>query len=155
MQWTDKGIILGTKKHGERNAIAEIYTEHHGRHLGLVKYASSKAMRSCLQPGNTVNIEWRARLDEHLGAYSLEPETHRAARLIECPIGIYAIQAIASLLRLLPERDSYPYIYNYFNVMLDHLDNPFDVAGLYIRLELAVLNELGFGLDLSKCAQTG
>ena len=69
MEWTDEGIVIGVRRHGESSAIVELLTRSHGRHLGLVRGGSSSRMRPLLQPGNSVTAVWRARLDEHLGYY--------------------------------------------------------------------------------------
>src|SRR3990170_836753 len=98
MQWTDEGIIIGTRRHGETSLIVELMTPGHGRHLGLVRGGRSRKQQPVLQPGNSVVATWRARLDEHLGNYTMEPTTLRAARLIEGAAGLYGIQALASLM---------------------------------------------------------
>lgn len=155
MEWKDKGLILGVRKHGETSAIVEAMTLDHGRHLGLVRGGRSSRMRPLLQPGNSVEISWRARLEEHLGSFQIEAETLRAAQLMEMPLGMYGLQTIASHLRLLPERDPHRGLYKAALILLDHLDDSQKTARLLIRFELALLEELGFGLDLSRCAATG
>ncbi len=155
MQWTDEAVILGTRKHGESAVIAEVMTRARGRHMGIVRSGRSKAMQPVLQPGNLVEVTWRARLEEHLGEFRLEPVRSRAAALMESAVSIYGVQAMAALLRLLPERDPHPHLFEALNVILDHFDDPLDACELYIRFELAVLNDLGFGLDLAECAATG
>ena len=72
MEWTDEGIVLGVRRHGETSAIVELLTRAHGRHLGLVRGGAGSRMRPLLQPGNSVRAVWRARLDEHLGTYAIE-----------------------------------------------------------------------------------
>jgi DNA repair protein RecO (recombination protein O) len=155
MQWTDEAVILGTRRHGENSVIAEVMTRARGRHLGLVRSGRSKAMQPVLQPGNLVEVTWRARLEDHLGEFRLEPVKSRAAALMETAVSVYGVQAMAALLRLLPERDPHPHLFEALNVILDHFGDPFDACELYIRFELAVLNDLGFGLDLTECAATG
>lgn len=155
MQWTDEAVILGTRRHGENSVIAEVMTLARGRHLGLVRSGRSRAMQPVLQPGNLVEVTWRARLEEHLGEFRIEPLKARAASLMEKAVSVYGVQAMASLLRLLPERDPHPHLYEALNVILDHFDDPVDACELYIRFEVAMLNDLGFGLDLSECAATG
>lgn len=155
MEWSDEAIVLGVRKHGETSAIAELLTLERGRHLGLVQGGRSRRMRPILQPGNTVRAVWRARLDEHLGQFRLESETLRAGYLMEMPHRIYAVQILTSLVRLLPERDAHPALYRMLAVVLDHLEEPLVAAELVVRFELAVLDELGFGLDLTQCAATG
>ena len=119
MQWTDDGIILGTRRHGETSLIVELMTRGHGRHLGLVRGGRSRRLQPVLQPGNSVRATWRARLDEHLGNYTVEATTQRAARLIESAVGLYGIQALAALLRLLPERDPHARILTALAAILD------------------------------------
>ena len=155
MQWTDEGIVLGTRRHGETSLILELMTEGHGRHLGLVRGGRSRRLQPMLQPGNTVRATWRARLDEHLGNYTVEATTLRAARLIESAVGLYGVQALASLIRLLPERDPHAQIFTALAGVLDWLDDPVVAGALIVRFELRMLEELGFGLDLERCAATG
>ncbi len=155
MQWHDRAIILGVKRHGETSVIAEVMTREHGRHLGMVRSGRSRAMQPVLQPGNEVEVTWRARLDEHLGEFRIEPLTLRAARLMETATAVYGVQAMGALLRLLPERDPHPHLFEALEVILDNLHNPADAGELFVRFELAVLNDLGFGLDLTECAATG
>ena len=155
MEWTDDAIVLGVRKHGETSVIAELMTCERGRHLGLIHGGRSRTMRPLLQPGNSVRATWRARLDEHLGQFKLEAESLRAARIMESAHGIYALQTLASHLRLLPERDAHRSLYEALAVVLDNLEMPEIAAELVIRFELALLEELGFGLDLTQCAASG
>jgi DNA repair protein RecO (recombination protein O) len=155
MQWTDDGIIIGTRRHGETSLIVELMTPAHGRHLGLVRGGRSRRLQPVLQPGNSVTATWRARLHEHLGTYALDATVQRASRLIEGPSGLYGIQALAALLRLIPERDSHPELYEALEAILDFLDDPLVAGGLIVRFELRLLDDLGFGLDLERCAATG
>jgi DNA repair protein RecO (recombination protein O) len=155
MEWRDEGIILGLRKHGETSAILEVMTRAHGRHLGLVRGGRSRKLQPVLQPGNRVDLLWRARLDEHLGIFQVEALEMNAARLMDSAVAIFGLQTLAALLRLLPERDPHDALYETLAVMLAHLDDA-DAAGeLVARFELLVLDELGFGLDLSQCAATG
>lgn len=155
MQWQDDAIILGVKRHGETSVIAEVMTRTRGRHLGLVRSGRSRSMQPVLQAGNRVDVIWRARLHDHLGEYRIEPLQLRAAQLMETATAVYGVQAMAALLRLLPERDPHPHLFDTMNVILDNLSDPADAGELFVRFELAVLNDLGFGLDLLECAATG
>ena len=121
----------------------------------MVRGGRSRTMQPVLQPGNLVDVTWRARLDEHLGEFRMEPVRQRAARLMEQATSLYGLQSMAALLRLLPERDPHPHLYDALDLILDHMDNPADAGALFVRFELAVLNDLGFGLDLNACAATG
>ena len=155
MEWRDEGIILGTRKHGETSAILEVMTRAHGRHLGLVRGGRSRKLQPVLQPGNRVDLLWRARLDEHLGVFQAEALEMNAARLMDSAVAVYGLQVLAAHLRLLPERDSHAALYETLTIMMPHLDDG-DAAGeLVARFELLILDELGFGLDLSHCAATG
>jgi len=155
MQWTDEGIVLGVKRHGEANAILELMTHDHGRHLGLVRGGFGSRLRAILQPGNSVSATWRARLDEHLGNYSVEGLRLRAANFFSAPHAIYGVTHLAALMRLLPERDPHAGLYDALDEILGHLDDAALSAPMVVRFELRLLSELGFGLDLERCAATG
>ena len=155
MEWTDDGIVLGVRRLGEGSVIVELLTRGHGRHLGLVRGGTSARMRPVLQPGNTVRAVWRARLDEHLGMYAIEGLTLRAASVLASSHAVYGVTHLASLARLLPERDPHEEIYEMVEGALSDFDDARHAAIHLARFELAMLTELGFGLDLSACAATG
>jgi DNA repair protein RecO (recombination protein O) len=155
MEWTDDGIVLGLRRHGESSAVVELLTREHGRHLGLVRGASGARMRPVLQPGNTVRAVWRARLDEHLGMYAIEGLELRAANLITASHGVYGVTHLAALARLLPERDPHEDIFTRLQYALDNFEDAGDAAVHIVRFELAILAELGFMLDLDNCVATG
>ena len=155
MEWTDEGIVLGVRRHGESSAIVELLTREHGRHLGLVRGGAGSRMRPLLQPGNSVTAVWRARLDEHLGMYALEGTRLRAATLLASSHAVYGVTHLAAQARLLPERDPHEDIYEMLQGTLDDFDDAGIAAVHLIRFELAMLTELGFGLDLENCAATG
>ena len=155
MQWTDEGIVLGVKRHGEASGILELMTREHGRHLGMVRGAFGSRMKPILQPGNGVSASWRARLDEHLGNYTVEALNLRAAGFFGASHAIYGVTHLAALMRLLPERDPHEGLYEAFETLLDRLDDPAWAAPEVVRFEFRLLAELGFGLDLSECAATG
>ena len=155
MEWTDEGIVLGVRRHGESSVIVELLTRGHGRHLGLVRGGAGKRMRPVLQPGNGVTAVWRARLDEHLGYYMIEGTRLRAASLLASPHAVYGVTHLAAVARLLPERDPHENIYEMLDRTLDDFEDAGEAAVHLIRFELAMLAELGFGLDLEACAATG
>jgi DNA repair protein RecO (recombination protein O) len=155
MEWTDEGIVLGTRRHGEANAIVELMTREHGRHLGLVRGGAGSRQRPVLQPGNVVRAVWRARLDEHLGHYAIEALRLRGTALLESAQAVYGVTHLAALCRLLPERDPHPEVHERLSTVLDRLGERPAAAELMVRFELQILTELGFGLDLSTCASTG
>jgi len=155
MQWSDEGIVLGVKRHGEASAILELMTREHGRHLGLVRGGTGRMMRPVLQTGNLVNAVWRARLDQHLGHFVVEGLNLRAAALLAKSHAVYGATHLAALCRLLPERDPHPEIVPMVETVLDHMDDPPLASAMLVQFELHMLNELGFGLELDACAVTG
>jgi len=155
MQWTDEGVVLGVRKHGEANAILELMTREHGRHLGLVHGGAGSRMRPILQPGNSLRAVWRARLDEQLGHYTVEGLRLRAGSFLSASHAVYAVTHLAALVRLLPERDPHESVFTALETMLDGLDDAGAAGALVVRFELQLLAELGFGLDLETCAATG
>ena len=155
MEWKDEGIILNVRRHGESSALVDIFTRYHGRHAGLVRSARSQANRSLLQPGNQVQAVWRARLEEHLGNWSLDGVKLRAAHLMESRERLNLASCIFSLASLIPERDPHEDIAVAIDYLLGRLDEGASIIEEYVRFELMVLQTLGFGLDLSACAATG
>ena len=124
MEWTDEAIVLGTRRHGEGNAILEVMTRAHGRHLGLVRGGAGSRLRPVLQPGNSLRTVWRARLDEHLGHFMVEGLTLRAGTLMTASHAVYALTHLASLVRLLAERDPHESVFDALESILDQLDAP-------------------------------
>jgi DNA repair protein RecO (recombination protein O) len=155
MQWTDEGIVLGVKRHGETSVILELMTHERGRHLGLVRGGAGTRLRGVLQPGNSLRATWRARLDEHLGHYAVEGINLRAAGFLTAAHTVHGVTHLSALCRLLAEREPHARIHRTLEDILDKIDDPFSAATLIARFELAFLAELGFGLDLEACAATG
>ena len=155
MEWRDEGLIIGLRRHGENSVIVETMTRGHGRHLGIVKGGRSRRMQPVLQPGNSVGLVWRARLEEHLGVYAIEPLRQRASLLMESALALSGINLVGAWLRFLPERDPHEILFEMVEALADHLADPSLAPALMARFELAVLSELGFGLDLEQCAATG
>jgi DNA repair protein RecO (recombination protein O) len=154
MEWRDEGLIIGVRRHGEASTIVEAMTRAHGRHLGLVRGGRSARLRATLQPGNTVGLVWRARLDEHLGSFAVEPLTLRAGRLMGSALALAGINYLAALVRVLPERDPHETVYEAASLIAEALDSAL-APTLIARFEAQILAECGFRLDLSRCAATG
>jgi DNA repair protein RecO (recombination protein O) len=154
VEWIDIGIVLGSRRHGETSAVVELMTREHGRHLGLVRGGSGSRHKPVLQAGNLVSVTWRARLDEHLGYYAVEGLNLRAAAYLSAAHALYGMQHLAALCRLLPERDSHQPVFDLLELTMSQLADP-AAAALVAQFELALLAELGFGLDLTACAATG
>ena len=155
MEWRDEGVILSVRRHGETSAIAETLTAQHGRVMGLVRGGRSKQQRPVLPAGNIVQAVWRARLEEQLGTFTLEPLTLHAGAIMEEPFRLAGLATLTGLAQLLPEREPHPRVYEALRVVLDAIDQDDVWPALLVRWELGLLDELGFGLDLSKCAATG
>ncbi len=156
MDWRDEGVLLTVRRHGESAAIIDCFTRDHGRHSGVVRGGASRRMAPLLQPGAQLSLEWRARLAEHLGAYRVELERSRAGAVINDGDALAALGSAAALLiAYLPERESYPDLYNATVALMDAIGVRPDWQAAYVAWELALLAELGFPLDLSACAATG
>ena len=155
MEWRDEGALLSVRLHGEAAAIIEVFTAAHGRHAGVVRGGASRKMAATLQPGSQVDVTWRARLEDHIGVFVAEPLRSRAAILAD-RLGLAGLNAVCAMLRLaLPERQSHPILWRMTMALLDKMAAGGDWPADYLRWELLLLDELGFGLDLSSCAVTG
>lgn len=155
MDWTDDAIVLSLRKHGESGAIAELLTRDHGRHMGLVR-GSSRRHGAILQPGSTVRATWRARLEEHLGTWTIEPVKSRASILLGDAAGLAGLTSACVVAGLsMPEREKHQPLYDAFEVLADALETAEIWPALYVRWEIGLLAELGFGLELDACAVSG
>jgi DNA repair protein RecO (recombination protein O) len=155
MEWSDEGVVLSVRPHGETAAVVDLFTRAHGRHLGLVHGGRSRKLRPVLQIGNHVDATWKARLADNLGHFGIELRKAFAAPLMDDPAALAAMTSMASLVRLLPERDPHPNLFEITLFVLGFLGEADVWPALVVRWELALLDELGFGLDLARCAATG
>lgn len=156
MNWSDEGYVLSVRRHGEAAAIVNLLTRAHGRHAGLVRGGMGRRLRGVLQPGNRVAAEWRGRLAEHLGTYTVEALRDHAAGLLSDGDRLAGLTAAAAVTEAaLPEREPHETIHDGFAVLLEALAGTRAWPAVYVRFELGLLAELGFGLDLSHCAATG
>ena len=154
MDWREQGVLLTFRHHGESAAIVEIFTEGHGRYAGIVRGGGSRKMAPILQPGTQVDATWRARLEDHLGTFAIEPVRSRA-HLMSDRRTLAGLNAMTALLSFaLPEREPHPGLYSRTLAVLDMMEGAFWPLA-YLRWELALLEDMGFGLDLSSCAATG
>ncbi len=155
MEWTDEALILSVRPHGETASIVELFTRDHGRHLGLVHGGRSRQKRPVLQIGNHVDATWKARLADQLGHINVELRQGYAAQAMNDALALAGLTSMASLARLLPERDPHGGLFEISMFLLGFLDDQDVWPALYVRWELALLEELGYGLDLTSCAATG
>jgi DNA repair protein RecO (recombination protein O) len=154
MDWRDEGVILALRPHGEHAAIIEVFTRAHGRHAGVVRGGASRRMAPHLQPGTQVAAAWSARLSDHLGTFVVEPVKSRA-HVMQDRLALAGLSSVCALLALaLPERAAHPVLWDATTALLDALGGP-GWPSDYLRWELRLLEEMGFGLDLSSCAVTG
>ena len=155
MEWHDQGIVLSARPHGESAVVLQLLTRAHGRHAGLVRGGQGRRARGVLQPGNRVAATWRARLADHLGSFACELEASHAARLMDDPDRLAALSAAAAVSeRALPEREPHPACFEGLQALLEALEGD-HWAEAYVGWEMALLAELGFGLDLGSCAAGG
>jgi len=177
MHWSDAAIILSARKYGETSAVVRVLSREHGVFSGVMRGAFSKNNRGIAQTGNVVGAAWNARLSEHLGTFKLEMMEAHAAHIMQDAGKLAALTSACALTELaLPERHPYPKLFSALHEFLHILSfsewgayppkppplraSPCSVNNdgwqqRYIKFELALLAESGFGLDLSECAATG
>ena len=157
MEIIDDGMVLAVRRFGERAAIVTLFTQRHGLLSGLVKQATSKAMRGVLLTGNRVNARWHARLNEQLGTLTLELQQPVAAHLMNDALSFAGLNSACALLAsYLQEREPNHALYVAFhNLVNDWLMNDEACWHAYVELEMNILASCGFGLDIGECALTG
>lgn len=155
MEWREEGIVLAVRKHGETSVIVEVLTRSHGRHAGVVRGGTSRKMTPILQPGGQVDVSWKARLQEHIGSFTIEPVRSRS-QAMDDRLSLAGLNVVTALVVFaLPEREPHPALYDRTRALLDLLGQHELWPLAYLKWELALLEETGFGLDLSRCAVTG
>ncbi|MGR3510256.1 MAG: DNA repair protein RecO [Sulfitobacter sp.] len=156
MEWRDQGILLSVRRHGETSTIIEVFTPTQGRHLGIVRGGTSRKIAPVLQPGAQLDVAWRARLEEHIGAFTVEPVRSRAVTAMGDRMSLAGLNTVTALLSFgLPEREPHVPLYHRTQSLLDLLGQGDLWPLAYLHWELSLLEELGYGLDLSRCAVTG
>lgn len=155
MDWRDEGALLSVRRHGESAAIIEVFTAAHGRHAGVVRGGASRRVAPILIPGAQLDLTWRARLEDHIGSFTVEPLMSRAG-LLGDRLALAGLNAVCALLHAaLPEREAHPGLYAATMALLDAMGADPDWPRAYLRWEMRLLEDLGYGLDLSCCAVTG
>jgi DNA repair protein RecO (recombination protein O) len=158
MDWSDDGIVLGLRHFGESSAILEALTRERGRHLGLLRGATSKRLKGALEPGNVLKLHWRARIDQQLGSYTVELASARAAQFFHDGLKLAGLSAACAIVAAtLPEREAHTRVFEAMDATLSSIAEKASPAWVedYVRFEIVLLEDLGFGLDLSECAVTG
>ncbi|MDA7425095.1 DNA repair protein RecO [Thalassococcus lentus] len=156
MDWRDTGILLSARKHGETALILDVFTPEHGRQTGVLRGGTSRKVAPHMQPGAQLYVAWRARLDDHIGTFSAEPIRSRAAIAMSDRQALTGLNSVTSLLSFsLPDRECQTALYLQTEQLLDLLGQQDLWPLAYLRWEMALLETLGFGLDLAACAVTG
>lgn len=157
MEWQAPAVVLDVRPHGESGAVVTLLTEEHGRHAGLAKGGASRAQAALWQPGNLVEARWMARLADQLGALSGEIVHAAAALAMEDPLALAVLRAATGVAEgALPEREPHPRIFHGLVAVIAALARGADHAlPEFVRWEAELLADLGYGLDLARCAVTG
>ncbi|AGI66064.1 DNA repair protein RecO [Octadecabacter antarcticus 307] len=156
IEWRDEGALVRVRKHGESSAIIEVFTASRGLTAGIVRGGTSRKIAPTLQPGAQLDVTWKARLEDHLGSFTVEPIRSRTAQVMQDRLALAGLNAVTGLLSfLLPDREAHAPLYARTIQLLDLLGQN-DVWPLaYLQWEVALLDEMGFGMDLSACAVSG
>lgn len=156
MEWIERAYVLSARAHGEAGAVVDLLTERRGRHAAHVAGGASRRMKPFLQPGAQVRATYRARTAENLGSAALEPVGEGPSALFDDPLALTGLAAAAAVIAgALPEREPHPGVFLAFEALLAAFALPDAWPAVYVRFEMGLLEELGFGLDLSRCAVTG
>ena len=156
IEWRDEGVLLAVRKHGEAAVIVEFFTQHHGKHAGVVRGGAGRRQGPILQPGGQFEVVWKARLEEHMGAFTVEPMRSRAAQVMADPLALAGLTSVVGLLNFaLPERAQHGALYRASINLLDLICVTEAWPLAYLHWEMQLLEDLGFGLDLSCCAVSG
>ena len=156
MEWQDEAFVLSARALGETGAVVEFLTERHGRFAAHVAGAASRRIKPFLQPGARVLASYRARTAENLGSAQIEPIGEGPSALFDDSVALAGLSAAAAVTQgALPEREPHPGAFAAFEALAAALPVSDIWPAVFVRFEMGLLEELGFGLDLSRCAATG
>ena len=156
MDFIDEAFVLSARAHGDTGAVVELLTAEHGRRAAYVAGGASRRMRPFLQAGARVQAEYRARTSDHLGSARLEPVGEGPSALFDDPLALTGLSAAAAVAQGdLPEREPHPGAFLAFEALMGAFAVPQVWPAVFVRFEAGLLEDLGFGLDLSRCASTG
>lgn len=159
-QWSDQGIVLSARGHGEGGAVVTLLTETMGLHAGYLHGGQSSSKRPLIECGNLLQADWTARVSDQLGTYKLEPLCPYAAQIMGDKHKLAALLSACALCdAALPEREAHPDLFHSMLALMTVLGHdalPLSVWGeVYIKWEISLLRELGFSLDFTRCAGGG
>ncbi|MES2729734.1 MAG: DNA repair protein RecO [Pseudomonadota bacterium] len=153
--WDDEAIVLGVRPHGEGGAILNVLTPHYGAHAGYIHGLSKLREQGGLDLGASGRVYWQARLKDQMGSFRFEADRGVAASILHDRVRLTALQSACHLCHeVLPERHANRALFDGLMQLLVALPQP-TWAISYIVWELALLREVGFALDLSRCAVLG
>jgi len=156
MEWDDDAFVLSARSHGETGAIVDLLTEHQGRYAAHVAGGASRRMKPFLQAGARVSVRYRARVSDQLGSAVIEPVGEGPSSLFDDPSALACLSAAAAVSAgALPEREPHPGAFYALEALTQTLGLPDIWPAVFVRFEAGLLQDLGFGLDLSRCAATG
>lgn len=156
MEFQDDAFVLSARTHGDTGAVVELLTQMHGRRAAYVAGGASRKMKPFLQAGSRVVADFRSRTSEQLGSARLEPVGEGPASLFDDPLALVGLNAAASVAAgALPEREAFPGAFYAFEALMGAFAIPEVWPAIFVRYEAGLLDSLGFGLDLSRCASTG
>lgn len=156
MDFADDAFVLSARAHGDTGVVVELLTAEYGRRAAYVAGGASRRMKPFLQPGARVRAEYRARTSDHLGNARLEPVGEGPSALFDDPLALTGLSAAAAVAQgALPEREPHPGAFLAFEALMSAFAVPDVWPAVFVRFEAGLLEDLGFGLDLSRCAATG
>jgi len=154
--FSDQGIIISVRPHGDMGAVVNVLSENHGKCGGYVNGAqSSSRLKSILQQGNIISFDWQSKSNGQLGRFDIELESDMTAAIMGDARALLAVQSLCALLDMfLPDREVHTALFNGSSAFLNILKTN-EWPAVYVAWEMAFLKELGYGIDLSKCAVSG
>ena len=156
MEFHEEAFVLSARTHGDTGVVVDLLTETHGRHAAYVAGGASRRMKPFLQPGARVIADYRARTSDHLGTARLEPVGEGPSALFDDGLALAGLAAAAAVAQgALPEREPHPGAFLAFEALMAAFQIPAVWPAIFVRFEAGLLEDLGFGLDLSRCAVTG
>jgi DNA repair protein RecO (recombination protein O) len=154
----EPALVVALSPHGEHAVVARFLSADQGLVAAYVQGGRGRKLRPVLQIGNRVALDLVTKSPGQLAFATVHPLSTNMA-MMHGPAALALVDYLASLAATcLNEGEAQPRLFPLFDALFGGGAAgalPADVGPALARLELALLAELGLGLDLASCAATG
>ena len=153
MIWNDIGFLLSKNRYSENSLITEIFTENHGKTIGIIFGGTSKKIKNYLQIGNKIHVNFNTKSENRIGYFKIEIQEALSPLYFDNKKKLSCIISAMNLIRLLTaesqrNRNLYKLIEDFYDLLKKS-----NWIRDYIFWELQLFKILGYDLDLKNLVE--